>query len=364
MLSAKKQQIQTKEDVMKAPRDTRSILITALALGLACSLPSVVMARVGGQCSNCHTMHNSQDSANMKAVSGSSWATPSGSLTLGGCVGCHTGTNASGDSGSGVIPYVLDTADPSAKSLAGGNFFWVNQGETEAYHKLGHNVAGISDTDLNIGLAPPGFIDALPANWNTQLQCAGSWGCHGDRNIPEAFAAISGAHHGDDTGAITGTNTYDSYRFLKGVLGTEDPDWQWDTTDVNIYKGKARADETDTTTTISSLCGQCHGKFHNGVGNINTSADLTTAWLRHPTDYNFKSIGGEYGSYVENAAVPVAHENLADTSAGKIVMCLSCHKAHGTAYNDLLRWSYGTMDAHGGAGDIGCFACHTTKDNV
>ncbi|MDH4321184.1 MAG: hypothetical protein OEV73_06760 [Desulfobulbaceae bacterium] len=314
-------------------------------------------------------MHNSQNNADMKTLSLLSWATPSGSLTLGGCVGCHTGTNAGGDSGSGVIPYVLDTVDPSAKSLAGGNFFWVNQADDAAKHKLGHNVAGISDPDVNmLDLEPPGFDDvAPPANWNTQLQCAGSWGCHGDRTKGEPFDAISGAHHGADA-TIDGGSTASSYRFLKGILGTEDDDWQWETAaDVNIYKGTARTDETDTgdtPKTISSLCGQCHGKFHNGVGNINTSADLTTAWLRHPTDYDFKSIGGEYGSYVENPSVPVAHVDLGNTSADKIVMCLSCHKAHGTQHDDLLRWSYSTMDAHGGAGNIGCFACHTTKDNV
>ncbi len=47
-----------------------------------------------------------------------------------------------------------------------------------------------------------------------------------------------------------------------------------------------------------------------------------------------------------------------------IVTCLSCHRAHGSPYADLLRWDYDTMIA-GNAGDAtgkGCFVCHTTKD--
>ena len=46
-----------------------------------------------------------------------------------------------------------------------------------------------------------------------------------------------------------------------------------------------------------------------------------------------------------------------------MVMCLSCHRPHGSRYADLLRWDYSAMDAGGGGSDVGCFYCHTTKND-
>jgi predicted CXXCH cytochrome family protein len=49
-----------------------------------------------------------------------------------------------------------------------------------------------------------------------------------------------------------------------------------------------------------------------------------------------------------------------------IVLCLSCHRAHGSAHDDLLRWDYAGMQAGttGAEAGSGCFICHTTKDGV
>jgi hypothetical protein len=44
-------------------------------------------------------------------------------------------------------------------------------------------------------------------------------------------------------------------------------------------------------------------------------------------------------------------------------MCLSCHGAHATDYPDILRWNYDTMNAGGGGLDVGCFTCHTQKND-
>jgi hypothetical protein len=48
------------------------------------------------------------------------------------------------------------------------------------------------------------------------------------------------------------------------------------------------------------------------------------------------------------------------------VMCLSCHRAHGSPYNDMLRWDYDGMVAGNGSGGgndgTGCFKCHSEKD--
>ncbi len=62
---------------------------------------------------------------------------------------------------------------------------------------------------------------------------------------------------------------------------------------------------------------------------------------------------------------------LGDTPSGYVdigtdmVMCLSCHRSHGSGYDDMLRWDYSGMIAGGGTGTLtgkGCFYCHTDKD--
>jgi len=47
------------------------------------------------------------------------------------------------------------------------------------------------------------------------------------------------------------------------------------------------------------------------------------------------------------------------------VMCLTCHRAHASPYEDMLRWDYTAMiagSADSGDYNTGCFACHTGKD--
>ncbi|MGB9716198.1 MAG: cytochrome c3 family protein [Thermodesulfovibrionales bacterium] len=44
-------------------------------------------------------------------------------------------------------------------------------------------------------------------------------------------------------------------------------------------------------------------------------------------------------------------------------MCLSCHRAHGSPYADILRWNYDEMRTGSyTTTDSGCFTCHTGKN--
>jgi len=351
----------------------------AVAGGMAL-LGGTAVAQVSGVCSDCHTMHNSQDGGSVVATG------PESALTKGDCVGCHTTSSTTGNGGTSNIPYVYHSGgvtynDPvtAGDNLAGGDFYWV----ASVGDPKGHNVAGIAAADATLGNTPPGNGGTALA---AQLSCAGTNGCHGDKAQADDFAAISGAHHADDA-TIDGASVGTSYRFLKGVLGLEDSDWEYQPTATahNQYKGVDRTAETENdATTISSLCAQCHGDFHNGTGNI-ASSGFASPWVRHPTDFDMNNVKGdatngytEYAYY--NGGDPVngntysveAPVASADVSAVKstvlaaaddaIVTCVSCHRAHGSPYDDLLRWDYSTMDAHAGASNRGCFVCHTTKD--
>jgi len=132
----------------------------------------LVMAKVSGLCSNCHTMHNSQNGQpvvklggwdpNNQQQTGSPSNEPQEYLLISNCIGCHT--NAVNDKtiitigpsgGESHIPIVYNasvepkypeesTASGDSNTLAGGNFYWVEQ-DGDQY---GHNVISHADSLL------------------------------------------------------------------------------------------------------------------------------------------------------------------------------------------------------------------------
>ena len=119
---------------------------------------------------------------------------------------------------------------------------------------------------------------------------------------------------------------------------------------------------------MSGFCATCHGNFHSSGSENGTSG----AFLRHPSDFVIPTTAGlEYEDYtVYNVTALVARPDLAgigataDVEAGDMVMCLSCHMAHGSENTYLLRFDYDLMVAgsSGAADGTGCLACHTNKD--
>lgn len=381
---------------MKKSLITLTVMLTAAVLVAVFCSPA--MAKVTGVCSNCHTMHNSQNGRPMVVGgSGAGWdadgnwvgdpqATPIETLLIADCVGCHTSTSNQTiiEAGGSRIPIVYNTVEPN-KPLAGGNFYWVNAtGYGDAY---GHNVYGISDEDELLSEAP-----------GNQQGCGSNGGDGGmERGCHYSLAEIDDQHqaHGGKTGCEgchyyvshhdSGTpNTATSaYRFLEGhnpdcyVIGKEDSDWEANPSPTvhNEYKGEPDDFAWDgdgfsnlhRSKNMSSYCKGCHSDFHWQTA---TKTDLT--WVRHPSDAVLP-IEGEYTAYtIYNPVAPVARPDPLDVAApglvshgadGDMVMCLSCHRPHGSPYADLLRWQY-TGDGGCEAQDTskcGCFVCHTQK---
>jgi len=333
-------------------------IVTALAAGF-CLLGAGSALAVSGECVNCHTMHQTDGSGN--PLSGTSTAL----LNKADCYACHSGS-------TGSAPKV----DKSTSVSAGGSFYWVDQGDDT----VGHNVAYLTNNTDGTLSAPPGFGsgEAAPdgsvpfgGSYTGQaLTCAGTNGCHGTHSISSDMAAMQGAHHDNASGAVDaalGSSPGQSYRFLKGIKGYEDPDYET-STGHNRYYG---VDGGGSTQTISAFCGQCHGQFHGGSTD---TGDLANGWIRHPTDLDLSSANGsEYVVTAYNMLVPLASENLnagdsvdSSTTKNQIVTCLSCHRAHGSDQPDLLRWTYSDMVAGTttAAAGTGCFYCHTTKDGI
>lgn len=326
-----------------------ALLSVVLTYGLA-------NAVVGGVCSGCHTMHDSQDGSGDEGAAGTQ-----GYLLTAGCYACHTSGGAAG------APKIDGTANASGvgsgtNSTAGGDVNAV-PGDNDTRHDI------IAGTDTVAEMNPPGYSGAL--TWTNQLvTCDGTYGCHGKHG---ATPGVKGLHH---------TGSGSAYRFLyvqagntggdgTAVNGVESSTWEAGgalTTNHNVY-------DADGSDSISSFCSNCHANFHGG-GNTGSSSPFT----RHPTDEEalIDNVDGA-GITVTSATInetpfgftsaQIAAGMLstdvttgtAYTAPNALAMCVSCHRAHGSAEKDLLRFTYSSMNAGNSTNNGGCETCHVAQ---
>ncbi len=356
-------------------------------------LSHVALAQIGDNCIDCHTDSAIEDS------SGYLWGVD--------CVTCH----ALGIDerivimpGGTQVPQVYHT--DSRGDLAGGNFAYISGaklGVGVPGSRKGHDVIDIFPGGDDVLIFPPGFVHGEnPIYFKNRLTCAGASGCHGLRNqLMEdsegrlvhrvGMSAIIGAHHANEDGALKVADMVaNSFRFLMGVRGLENPypypdRWQNVTPMIhNEYFGAPHRPSDDqhcstchygsTNATpysyidtprnsMSGFCMTCHGDFHT------QRLPVTLAFLRHPSDFVLPD-RGEYAEYIfYEVTAPVARPWVYDEPSDQVfpgqdlVMCLSCHLAHAGPYDGMLRFDFRRM-VSGDAGDAegkGCFACHTAK---
>jgi predicted CXXCH cytochrome family protein len=178
-------------------------------------------------------------------------------------------------------------------------------------------------------------------------------------------------HHADDSDAVVGGDAWDDdgyFRFLMGhssgsghgVCGIEDDDWQAtsSSSDHNEYLGSSVDKDAPTQMggsnatghTATGFCCGCHGNKH-----ISSPVPEGGNWIRHPS--GSLPLDGQYTVY--NPQNPVSRPDLSGydgpsstvTPATDMVMCLSCHRAHGSPYPKMLRWE--TIG--------GCDDCHISR---
>ncbi len=330
------------------------------------------LAKVVGPCANCHTMHNMQGGVAVESAT-------SRSLTKGDCIGCHSSSTSSTTytmNGS-TVPVVNYTGGSAPSDyLAGGNFWWVAD-DGEDNDAKGHNVLGIAGQDLQITATEgaPGNTYSCANSCHSTLAAeqtavtglgSGCRGCHMVNSDNTSY------HHSGDTGILVNSAGQGWYRFLAGhngapggVAGIEDDDWQATNSpsDHNEYLGSQGSRQSAGTLTMTGFCTGCHGNFH-------VQQDVNSNWIRHPSDAVIPA-SGEYAGYnVYDPNVPVARPDLSGyteasptvTPGTDLVQCLSCHRPHGSPYDDILRFDYNTMLAGSGENTTGCFVCHSTKD--
>jgi len=255
------------------------------------------------------------------------------------------------------------------QGLAGGNFYWVSTagGHDDA---KGHNVLGVSGQDAILGYAPGGggcsischaSLAIVPGDdymhMNAYDKKNGCEGCH-----------VFTKHHVDEGVYRFLYNHWDPGGNTETVRGQGDPIWEYNPTASthNTYIGTQNVFADMKDGSISVYCARCHNSFFR-EGAYDWPDMPAGPWFRHPNDIVIPS-EGEYVAYaIYNPIVPVARPEgnfPSDPSQVRpgtdMVMCITCHRAHGSPYFKMLRWDY-----KGWPGNVqtnGCIICHSSRD--
>lgn len=350
-------------------------------------------------CEECHTMHNSgvvSGAESALVINGVAEFSGNPYLLKGGdqsetCLNCHgAGTTThsyhvmtQGANTSGAVP---------AQFGPGGDFAWLTASTASDYNNLGHSIIApdydaklVADQALTT--APGGTYPAA------QLQCSSCHDPHGRYRILSDGTVAHGGVAGTATAPIIGSGSYGAipatgqavgvYRLLGGAGYI--PDSLVDsgyTTAFTANPPFAVAPSTYNTTNstyttgggatvaygsgMSEWCANCHGAILKS-GDMDGS---TTTTLRHPAGNNAKltaDIAANYNAYVKSgdmsgsastsywALVPFERgttdraallTDTTDPSNGGVgattsdnVMCLTCHRAHASGFEYMLRWN-------------------------
>jgi hypothetical protein len=279
-------------------------------------------------CNGCHTIHNSQGGqlVDPDSPDGNPWllvdATPSDT-----CLSCHA-------TRLGAV-FAVDPLNPAPQKGAGNFIFLLednlNDGHGGATDPIHGDAAGHNLNAPGHGLAADGTLSAAPGGLfpASQMGCSS---CH-DPHGTEDFRMLYGA----------GRIVQEFYSFTAAAP---------DADGLSIFAGtESNANHTayiGTTGGMSSWCGNCHGNFHDN-----------DAQLVHPSGSTLGgSIAAAYGLYngtaqwgtgnpADSYLAAVPFEDPANTttstagpSAGSIVMCTTCHRAHGSSAPDSGRWDF------------------------
>jgi hypothetical protein len=326
-----------------------AVLAGVLTLGLA---GTALAFHEGGvaHCDGCHTMHNSPENPtinfpdhNIHLLRG-----PDPSST---CLRCHGRTSPS-------IPSYGVLSNNASHWSPGGDFFWLTvtysipqrSGGTVPNDpdNKGHNVIALEfglTEDATNTQSPGGTYDS------GDLQCVSCHNPHGQVNggteAGQPAISVSGSYGEDPAvGTIAG-----NYRLLGDVAyGMAAP------APIAVTQG---FDETDAVHPaygqgMSEWCGTCHGEYVNSgvkhpAGNTRTLGDHADVYNSYVATGDFT--GDQATSFTALVQFERQETNKATLLAATTspegpnfddnVMCLTCHRAHASAFDNATRWDMG-----------------------
>jgi predicted CXXCH cytochrome family protein len=355
-------------------------LILVAAAAVVFGLSGISFAfHAGGvaECVGCHQMHNAANANLLIAVDDSST-----------CLSCH---GAAGQSSYHVASpdSTMPAGTPPANEGPGGDFGWLHKSyyftvrggaTTDLGDTHGHNIvaAGYSG---GVYVADPTNITAPGGTFpGAQLACTSCHDMHGKgRYLTTGTYAktgqaiwTSGSYGAQPTVVGSENLATGVYRLLRGGGDTVDGVTFIKNPPVAITNSSYNRSEyyTQTRTAYGSgmgdFCGTCHPDMHSTAG-----------ILRHPTNQVASgTVQGNYNSYVKsgnltgsattsylslvpfeeglpysqaNVTTLASHaktddSNLNGPGSGTVpatmtVFCLSCHRAHASGWDSMIRWN-------------------------
>ncbi len=326
-------------------------------------------------CDGCHTMHNSVDGATDPDVPGGSVGVGVSTELLKGtdpssvCLNCHAGSGSfriSSTDGSNFTP--------------GGDFYWLgktfswvvrgnvveSKGDDHGHNVIAADFPGFTQ-DATLGNAPGGTYPS------SSLYCSSCHDPHGKKANKTGPTSGSGSFGGTPAAGTELGN----YRLL-GDVGYNAGGGTTFTQAPPIARALPNSNPNETDDhhadygqNMSEFCAQCHTGF------AATSANA----MKHPANNDAHlgtTLSNNYNQYVKTgdmsgtaataylALVPfergIDDSTLLDVDSAQgpnntsNVMCLSCHRAHATAFPNMTRWDMEEeflIDSHPQAGDTG-----------
>ncbi|MDW7710821.1 MAG: hypothetical protein SCH98_10125 [Deferrisomatales bacterium] len=319
-----------------------------------------------GYCEGCHALHGEGGGGSASLLQG---ADPSST-----CLRCH------GDA-AGSAAVLSSTGD---RYTPGGDFYWLkktyawssSRGEgVSPGERHGHNVVA-----SEFGMSPDGTLTAAPGGEypSGSLSCISCHDPHGKTSGSEGGAIAVSGSYGES--APEGTSA-GSYRLLGGA-GYADGSGVVFAQEAPVARASADWRETDANhvaygSGMSEWCANCHGAL----------LDAAQTGKKHPAGSGARlsaAIAANYNSYVRTAdltgdretaylalvpfEVGTADVSLLDPSSRRgpdteaNVMCLTCHRAHASAFTSAGRWDFKAAflaESHPGPDEGGSDSLHS-----
>jgi len=360
-----------------------SIIVIAVAL-VAFGLSGAAFAFHGGgvaSCESCHTMHNSKDGAVMSRTTTTTGVQAAnlavgqaGAYLLQGtdqsstCLNCHGGANKVTAGSYTVLSYGANVTIPSQRT-PGGDFGWLRKGSKKGHSIVAADYLLTAETTKAGNMAPGG---TYPVG---SLHCSS---CHDPHGKYRRLSSDPAGNYVTTGEAIAESGSYGvdptngeavgAFRLLGGMnylpksmeafpaLALSAQPIMAAT--ISSYNSSETTTETITNygdSTVGAWCTSCHAKMHNTATN-------GTAVLVHPNDTNMTALFNLYNAYSSSgktggtfagytSLIPVAYDNVkqnsllsghftkgASIAGSDKVMCLSCHRAHASGIDYMLRF--------------------------
>ncbi len=373
-------------------------ILAAAAIFSLATAGSALAFHSGGvaECEGCHSMHNSfEGSANVTGMA----QFQSGPYLLkandqsGACLNCHNSADTAPTgyhiSTGGVTPY--DSTTP-VEMTPGGDFAWLKKTMTGSIRKTattwegdrhGHNIIAVDygyTQDKVQTVAPGGSYPAA------NLACSSCHDPHGRyRRMADGTESTTGlpifgsGSYTSSAPPIAGVSAVGVYRLLAGVgyqpkslsgsyaFGFKSPDALAPSSYNGVNTTAAGTfDNVAYGQGMSEWCANCHTAMHNDTYTSGTKG------LVHPAGNGAKltaPIAANYAAYVSSGimtgtgagysalapfetgmtdSTPASYATLkafqaaptAPTTSNN-VLCLSCHRAHATAFESMTRFYTG-----------------------